>query len=235
MGPVVLAELEVWHSRPIAPTRRVALGDRLLPVEPAPGYGGLLLAGVVAAHAEGLDPELVPDLHRLLDQVQRGRRIAQPRLRHRFQVDRVGLSSTRHRLLGQGEELSFDIGNGASPAQQILGAVYAAVGLPPGPRRTVVELLHRAVPWRGEVGPDLVVHLTGRASTRGWSMRAVADPRAWALQLLGFNAPDTPRPEDIKARFRALLREAHPDHGALSDGAGQRILELTEARRILLS
>jgi DNA-binding NtrC family response regulator len=30
------------------------------------------------------------------------------------------------------------------------------------------------------------------------------------------------------------VRENHPDHGASSEGAGSRILELTEARRILL-
>ena len=36
---VVLAEIEIFHSRPVAPTRRVALGHRELPVEPAPGFG----------------------------------------------------------------------------------------------------------------------------------------------------------------------------------------------------
>lgn len=55
---MLLAELEIWHSRPIAPTRRVALGDRVLPVEPAPGFGGLLLGGIVAAHIEALDDDL---------------------------------------------------------------------------------------------------------------------------------------------------------------------------------
>ena len=31
---MLLAELEVWHSRPIAPTRRVSLGHLILPVDP---------------------------------------------------------------------------------------------------------------------------------------------------------------------------------------------------------
>ena len=54
---MLLAELEVWHSRPVTPTRRVALGHLVLPVDPTPGFGGLLLGtggtpeGVTAAAA----------------------------------------------------------------------------------------------------------------------------------------------------------------------------------------
>ena len=44
-----------------------------------------------------------------------------------------------------------------------------------------------------------------------------------------------PEGDDVRRRFRSLLREVHPDHGAEHEGAGQRILELTEARRILLA
>ena len=54
---MLLAELEIWHSRPIAPTRRVALGRVVLPTDPAPGFGGLLLGAVVAAHMDAMDPE----------------------------------------------------------------------------------------------------------------------------------------------------------------------------------
>ena len=45
---MLLAELEVFHSRPIAPTRRVAIGVAVLPTAPPPGFGGLLLSGIVA-------------------------------------------------------------------------------------------------------------------------------------------------------------------------------------------
>ncbi len=38
---MLLAELEVFHSRPIAPTRRVAIGVAVLPTAPPPGFGGL--------------------------------------------------------------------------------------------------------------------------------------------------------------------------------------------------
>ena len=40
---MLLAEIEIRHSRAIAPTRRVALGPYWLPTEPSPGYGGILL------------------------------------------------------------------------------------------------------------------------------------------------------------------------------------------------
>ncbi len=36
---MVLAELEIFHSRAVQPTRRVALGHLVLPVDPAPGLG----------------------------------------------------------------------------------------------------------------------------------------------------------------------------------------------------
>ena len=131
---MLLAELEVWHSRPVTPTRRVALGHLVLPVEPAPGFGGLLLAAVVAAHLPHVDTDLVPDVHRLLDQVWRGDRITQPRLRHRYQVDRHGLAVSVHRLVGEGDNVRFDLRPNGSPLVQVLGAVYAVERLESGSR-----------------------------------------------------------------------------------------------------
>ena len=87
---MILAELEVYHSRPIAPTSRVAVGRAYLPVDPPPGFGGILLGGIVADNIGGIDPDLVPDLVRLTEQLEHGFRIPQPRLRHRFQQDRIG-------------------------------------------------------------------------------------------------------------------------------------------------
>jgi curved DNA-binding protein CbpA len=40
--------------------------------------------------------------------------------------------------------------------------------------------------------------------------------------------------EDVLRRFRRLVRLAHPDHGAAHGGAAERIVELGEARRVLL-
>nr|MCU0271477.1 hypothetical protein [Acidimicrobiales bacterium] len=131
---MVLAELEVFHSRPVAPTRRVALGHLKLPVEPPPGFGGILLGAVAAANIGGVDPDLLGELDALTHQLELGQRVPQPRLRHRFQKDKVGLQRSRHQLLGHGEELSFlfDDAHG-DPAQMVLGAVYAAGTLPSAP------------------------------------------------------------------------------------------------------
>jgi hypothetical protein len=62
------------------------------------------------------------------------------------------------------------------------------------------------------------------------------DPLAWALRVLEFDIT-TARPDRkvVVERFRHLLRTAHPDTGGTSDAAAQRILDLTEARRILLA
>jgi hypothetical protein len=57
----------------------------------------------------------------------------------------------------------------------------------------------------------------------------------WALAVLGFAFDVEPSRSDINRRFRELVRDAHPDHGGSVEEAGRRILDLTEAKRILLS
>src|SRR6058998_3345203 len=105
---MLLAELEIRHSRAIAPTRRIALGELWLPADPSPGFGGILLAGIVGASVSLLDDDLRDELDILIDDLERGRRIPQPRLRHRFQVDTHGLDRSHHRLVGEGEDLELD-------------------------------------------------------------------------------------------------------------------------------
>src|SRR5437588_133840 len=134
---MLLAELEVRHSRAVVPTRRVALGDRRLPAEPPPGPGGILLGGLVAAHVDAIDDDLLA-----------------------FLRERRGAG----------------------------------------------------LPWRG-LPTDI----------------------RWALRVLGFAPESDPRDDDVRRRFRSLVRDVHPDHGGDHEGAGLRVLELTEARRILLS
>jgi len=230
-----LAELEVFHSRPIAPTRRVALGHRELPVSPAPGFGGILLGGVVAAFMPGLDPDLFDDLDRLTHQLEAGMRIPQPRLRHRLQQDRIGLQRSVHRLHGQGEELSFEIEDKGSPAQHVLAAVYAAGELEIGPRALVMETLRKAMRWSGSVDDALVAHLSGLARHHDWSRDAYQDPVGWALGVLALERGERPPRKVIQRQFRDLVRRAHPDHGGDRDGAAARLAELAEARRILLA
>lgn len=233
---MILAELEVFHSRPVAPTRRVALGERRLPVDPPPGFGGILLGGVVAAHLPGIDLDLLNDLHRLTLQLEHGQRIAQPRLRHRLQTDRIGLTCSALRLRGDGSSLRFDFEDRAAPEQYVLAAVYAAGELDHAVRPAVMDTVRRGLQWRGPVGPDLVDHLVEAEVSSAWLAEGFQDPVGWALQVLRLEgeagSPDRTR---VQRRFRRLLRDAHPDHGAGSDGAAERIADLTAARRILLA
>lgn len=230
---VLLAELEILHSRPIAPTRRVAIGSTLLPTEPGPGYGGILLAGIAAAFVAAIDPDLHGDLHRLTQQLQAGQRIPQPRLRHRLQDDRIGLNAHWHRLVGEGEQLYFEFDHEGNAAPNLLGAVYAAGRLPAEERRSVFELIRRGLLWRGDVGPELVAYLADRGSARRWALVGGLESVAWALDVFGLESAGV-EARDVQRRFRELLRQAHPDQGGAIVGAADRINDLTTARQILL-
>jgi hypothetical protein len=229
----LLAEVEIFHSRTQSPTRRLSLGNLVLPVDPAPGLGGLLLGGIIAAHLHEVDEELVPDVHRLVLQVDRGDRVVQPRLLHRYQIDRQGLSRSRHRLVGDGEQLSYEFESNGSALQQVLGAIYSLERLDVLVRHVLTPVLHKAMRWRGPIDTTFLSYLAGTATS---SITAMTDPRAWALELLGFPAGTvSPTKRDVQRRYRESLREAHPDHGGRVDDAGQRIEQLGEARRVLLS
>ena len=228
---MLLAELEVWHTRPLAPTRRIALGNLVLPVDPAPGFGGLLLGAVVARHLSEIPGDLVPDVHRLIDQIDRAQRVVQPRLRHRFQVDRHGLAQSTHRLLGEGEEISFDFHTTGTGVAQVLGAIYATERLDVSIRHLITPVLHKAMRWRGPIGGPLIAHLAGTNST---TLTTLADPRAWALDVLGFPpGTATPTRREVTAQFRVKMRSVHPDHGGDHSVASTAVFELAEARKIL--
>lgn len=237
---VIVAELEIYHSRAIAPTRRLALGDRNLPVDPAPGAGGLLLAGILAHAAPGVAGDLREDLVDLMIELEAGRRVPQPRVRHRFQTDRVGLLRSVHRLVAEGQDLRFDFDDEyGSPVHQALGAVYAAGSLPAEPRRRVFEGLQIALVWGRAVDQRFISSVMGGRAPSMLALAAWNDPVAWALEVLGLEGGggDQERPPRrvVQRRFRQMLREAHPDHGAGTDGAARRISDLAEARRILLA
>lgn len=235
-----LAELHIHHSRPFAPTRRIALGESRLPVDPAPGPGGVLLGGIIAHHRDDLDEDSFESLLKLTLQVQEGQRIVQPRLRHRFQDDRHGLTRSRARLRREGEGLIVDFDEHGTGMQLMLGAVYAAGQLPPVARRAVMDAIRKGMRWNGGIGRPLFAHLSGLDSGRDWTADAYEDPVRWAMQTLGITTTSNgsvqpPGRKAIQARFREMLRDAHPDHGGDTDDAAQRINDLTEARRILLS
>ena len=229
----LLAEVEIFHSRTQSPTRRLSLGNLVLPVDPAPGLGGLLLGGIVAAHLHEVEEELVPDVHRLVLQVDRGDRVVQPRLMHRYQIDRQGLSRSRHRLVGDGEQLSYEFESNGSALQQVLGAIYSLERLDVLVRHALTPVLHKAMRWRGPIDSSFLSYLAGSATS---SITAMTDPRAWALELLGFPAGTvSPSKRDVQRRYRESLRDVHPDHGGSVNDAGQRIEQLGEARRVLLA
>ena len=151
---MTLAFLDVWHSRPIAPTRRVALGDFDLPTDPAPGPGGLLLGAVIARFAPDLDRDILAEMKTLMGEVERGDKIGQPRLRHRLQKDIVGLSQSTHRLVVGDEGLRFELEmHKGLPAQSALAAVYACERVPLERRPAVISVLRRGLEWVGPLGP----------------------------------------------------------------------------------
>lgn len=236
----MLAELEVYHSRPIAPTRRVAIGRTILPVDNPPDFGGLLLGAVVARYSQLLDSDLLEELEVLTYQVEQGQRIPQPRLRHRLQKDRIGLSRSVHRLerlpnnrLHVAFETKFE-----APSQFVLAAVYAAGTIERPARTAVMEVLRRAIGWQGETENSemLLSHLSRTYERFSLSTSSQADPVSWALEVLGLDPEaQVPEPADLRKTFRSLLREAHPDIGGEADDAADRIAELTEARRILMA
>ena len=228
---MLLAELEIYHSRPTQPTRRLSLGNLVLPTDPPPGFGGLLLGAVVAQHIPGVDDDLHGGIRRLIVEIERDQRVVQPRLRHRFQIDRHGLARSLHQMHGDGDDSLFEFGSAGSDLAMVLGAVYAAERLDSSHRRIITPVLTKALTWRGPIGPALVAYLAGSTST---ALTALADPRGWAMELLGFPV-DGPPPSkrDVTKQYRRRMRDVHPDHGGEATDASKAILDLGEARRIL--
>ena len=112
------------------------------------------------------------------NEIERGQRVVQPRLRHRFQVDRHGLARSTHRLIGRGRGRSASsFENNGSPLQQVLGAVYAAERLGAGRRATpIAGVLHKAMRWSGPIGPALIAYLAGSRGARASSLLGLRRP-----------------------------------------------------------
>lgn len=239
---MVVAEFEAFFSRPVAPTRRIAIGRLRLPDRgegrAATSAAAMLLGGVLATFARSLDEEDAGELHRLIDDVEHGRRIPQPRMRHRLQADRVGLKRSTNRLIRNSAgtvRLQLDHSNGTR-SQHALAAIYSAAVLEGDQRRTVAAAMRVGLEWAGSPGADLLAVLRGGRwhDDRGISSIG-GDPVSWALEMLELTTSDGhPARRDVQRAFRSALRAAHPDHGAPLDGAAERISELDTARRILL-
>jgi hypothetical protein len=228
------------------PTRRVALGQRVLPTE-HPGYGPLLLTCVVATNIEGLDEEQAEAFTPFLREAKRGLSIPRRALRFRLQTDTEGLALSRHRLLGEsaGIVVELDI-HGRYPVPQVLGTIMAASAMASYPRELAFRAIERAVERPGVLPEGIEVRYVtealarprhvptgkGRAARDEWW--AVPPERRWAMEVLGFGPQASPNRDEVLRRFRRLVRLAHPDHGGENRGAAERIVELAEARRVLL-
>jgi hypothetical protein len=254
---VLLAELNIRHTRRHMPTRRVAIDHGYLPTSGA-GFGGLLLGAVVAEHVPGLDEEQFEALDHLVDVARRGLTVPRIALRYRLQRDTHGLDLSRHRIVSAAVEqgstrpiLELDLHGPAAP--QVIGALMAASQLPLSGRAVAFRFVDAAVARPGALPEGLDVRrlaegLPGvrppapgtatRVGSEGGSGRdewqGVPSERRWAMEVLGLHAGLAIERDDVQRRFRRLVRLAHPDHGGGSAGAAERIAELTEARELLL-
>ena len=175
MNSEICAELEVCHSRVVAPTRRVALGSLDLPED----YGPVLLGCVAGWFAQGQDDEFFSDAAKLLAYVSTKTSIPQPHMRYRFQQDLVGLLVSSHQIreevesrngqghwrgnggngysgngnggngLAAGLEFLSDMKN-STPAQHVLGALYAAYRLEDEAHWQSCEMIEMALEWAVE-------------------------------------------------------------------------------------
>jgi len=236
------AFVDICHSRPIAPTRRIAIGSSHLPFTPAPGLGGLLLAGIVSSSAPAVDPQLRSELVIILESLAHGNRIVQPRARHRLQTDLVGLTTSPQRLEIVDGRVTFKLEQRhASAVQLVLSAIYAAGRAPSGCRVLVIEAIRAALVWEQDLNQSFVSMIMGGQTGGFGASGQWLDPVGWALEVLEIevNHDIEPglrwRPSLVTQQFRNLLRQAHPDNGGEDALASRRISDLTEARRILLS
>src|SRR5262245_50260114 len=249
---MLLAELNVRHTRRHMPTRRVALDDSYLPTSQS-AFGAVLLGAVIAEHVPGLDEEQLDALGRLVDAARHGLTVPRIALRYRLQTDTHGLDLSRHRIISANVEggsvrpiLELDRHGPAAP--QVIGAIMAAAALPPSGRIVALRFVDAAVARPGRLPEGLEVRrmFEGLPGLRPYApggrpaagpideWRGVPADRRWAMEVLGLRAGMDVERDDVQRRFRRLIRLAHPDHGAGSSGAAERIAELADAREVLL-
>lgn len=259
---MLLAELNIRHTRRHMPTRRVAVDDGYLPTN-GPAFGGVLIGAVVAEHIGGLDDEQYDALDRLVADARNGLTVPNIALRYRLQTDTHGLDLSRHRIMGADTSATFGAGGaGLRPvleldrhgpaAPQVIGAIMAASWMGPTGRRIALRFIESAIARPGVMPEGLEVRrlFEGRPGIRpplpgaaadsaprveGDEWRGVPSERRWAMEVLGLHGNMAIDRDDIQRRFRRLVRLVHPDQGANSTGAAERIAELAEAREALLA
>jgi hypothetical protein len=258
---VLLAELNIRHTRRHMPTRRVAVDHGYLPTSGA-AFGGVLIGAVIAECVPEMDEEQIDALARLVDVARRGR-LTVPRiaLRYRLQRDTHGLDLSRHRIVSAAVELGsvrpvLELDLHGPPAPQVIGAIMAGSQLPASGRSVVFRFVDAALARPGALPEGLEVRRRyqglpgmrppGPGTTTKIGVDGVADEdandwvgvpseRRWAMEVLGLQAGHAIERDDVQRRFRRLVRLAHPDHGGESSGAAERMAELAEAREALLT
>jgi hypothetical protein len=255
---VLLAELNIRHTRRHMPTRRVAVDDNYLPTQ-GNAFGAVLVGAVVAEHVGGLDEEQFDALHRLLREARRELTVPRIALRYRLQTDTHGLDLSRHRVVTPDAAPTgfgilgvpvLELDRHGPPAPQVIGAIMAAAWMSPTARTVALRYVDAAVARPGVMpeGLEVVRLFHGRpgvrpplAGARGGDpapvdeWRGIPSERRWAMEVLGLHGDMPIDRDDVQRRFRRLVRLAHPDHGAGSAGAAERIAELAEAREALLA
>jgi hypothetical protein len=252
---VILAELDVRHTRRHQPTRRVALGDAYLPTSGA-AFGAVLLGAVVAEFVPAIDEEQLDALVRLVDDARRGISVPRIALRYRLQTDTHGLDLSRHHILAPDVEAGLvrprlELDLHGPPTSQVIGALLGAASLPPSGRSIAFRAIDVALARPGYLPEGLEVRrrrdglpgvrppapglrTAGAADGVADGWRGVPSERRWAMEVLGLSSDMAVARDDVQQRFRRLVRLAHPDHGAGTAGAAERIAELTDAREVLL-
>ena len=235
---MILAQLRGFVSRPIAPTRRLSLGDVRLPFDPPDLHGALLCGAISAEFSGGLDSDGRAEFTRLMDSVSVGSRIAQPALRHRLQEDKVGLrpvllSLTADRgVNGEAVAIRFEsTPHRPTDGQALLMMLYAVASLPVGDRLSALSVVRRGVDY--PFGARRFIANFGA----GWVGQGAAPQIGdleWAKRTLGLEHAEELGRRDVLTAYRVGLRSVHPDHGGDLRDAPARIAALSEARRILL-
>jgi hypothetical protein len=137
--------------------------------------------------------------------------------------------------------------HGAS-APQVIGTLMAAAAMPPTARAIAFRAVDAARARPGVLPEGVIVRrllqgvpgaappLPGQpaAGPPDDRWRGIPAEQRWAMEVLGVRAGARVDRTDVQQRFRRLLRLAHPDQGAASKGAAERIAELREARALLL-
>jgi len=135
---MVLAELNIRHTRRHQPTRRVAIGDVYLPTS-GPGYGAVLLGAVVSEHLSELDEEQLDLLPRLLADARDGLSVPRIAMRYRLQTDVHGLDRSRHRLVAGTGAVVLELDRHGWADPQVIGAVMAAADIERAIEATIAE------------------------------------------------------------------------------------------------